>query len=212
MLRPGVATNLTQFVERGGTLLTTFYSGIVDEHDHVGLGGYPSELRKLLGVHIEELDPWTPAMSNEVVIKEGALAGTYSCDLWGELLHLEGAQAIGVFASDYYANSPALTVNTFGLGRAYYIATQGNEELTAKLIKELCHEAQVASVLQTSANIEVTRRVHSDGSKIYFLLNHTQQAQQVPLPAGSFTSLFNGAHVTGDIEIPAMDAVIIQTR
>ncbi len=179
MLRPGVAANLTQFVERGGTLLTTFYSGIVDEHDHVGLGGYPSELRKLLGIHIEELDPWTPAMSNEVVIKEGTLAGTYSCDLWGELLHLEGAQAIGVFASDYYANSPALTVNIFGLGRAYYIATQGNEELTAKLIKELCHEAQVDSVLQTSANIEVTRRVHSDGSKIYFLLNHTQQAQQI---------------------------------
>jgi len=212
MVSPGVAANLTQFVEHGGTLLTTFYSGIVDEHDHVGLGGYPSELRKLLGIHIEELDPWTPEMANELVIKEGALTGTYPCDLWGEVLHLEGAQAIGSFAHDYYAHSPALTVNKFGEGQAYYIATQSSKEFTAKLIKELCQEAQVAAVLQTSANIEVTKRVHGDGREIYFLLNHTSQAQQTKLPAGTFTSLLDGSHITGNIEIPAMDAAIIQKQ
>jgi beta-galactosidase len=212
MLRPGVAANLTQFVEHGGTLLTTFYSGIVDEHDHVGLGGYPSELRKLLGIHVEELDPWTTAIKNDVVIKEGALAGTYPCDLWGELLHLEGAQALAVFASDYYANSPALTVNKFGEGRAYYIATQGSEELLGKLIKELCQEAHVAPVLQTSTNIEVTKRIHSDGREIYFLLNHTHNAQQITLPAGTFLSLLDGTHIAGVIEIPAMDAAIVQKR
>ena len=210
MLRPGVAANLTQFVERGGILLTTFFSGIVDENDHVGLGGYPRELRKLLGIHIEEIDPWTPAIKNEVVVKEGALAGTYSCDLWGELIHLEGAQAIGVFASDYYANSAALTVNKFGEGRAYYIATQGNEELTAKLVKELCQKAQIAVL--TSTDVEVTRRVQSTGGEIYFLLNHTQQDQQLTLPSGAFTSLLDGKSITGQIQIPAMDAVIAQKQ
>ena len=54
MLRPGVAKNLEQFVAQGGTLLTTFFSGIIDQHGHVGLGGYPAELRKLLGIHVEE--------------------------------------------------------------------------------------------------------------------------------------------------------------
>ncbi len=212
MLRPGVAANLTHFVDRGGILLTTFFSGIVDEKDHVGLGGYPKELRKLLGIHIEEIDPWTPAIKNEVVVKEGALAGTYPCDLWGELIHLEGAQAIGVFTSDYYADSAALTVNKFGEGKAYYIATQGNEELTEKLIRDLCQEAQVARVLQTSADVEVTKRVDNSGSEIYFLLNHTQQAQQLALPAGAFTSLLDGKSITGEIEIPAMDVVIAQKQ
>ncbi len=210
LLRPGVADNLTQFVERGGVLLTTFFSGIVDENDHVGLGGYPKELRKLLGIHVEEIDPWTADMKNEVVIKEGALAGTYPCDLWGELIHLEGAQAIGVFASDYYANSAALTVNKFGEGRAYYIATQSNKELAAKLIKELCQDAHIVS--QTSADVEVTRRIDSTGGEIYFLLNHTQQAQHVALPSGTFTSLLDGKSITGDIEIPAMDVVIAQKQ
>ncbi|HEU5228662.1 MAG TPA: beta-galactosidase, partial [Ktedonobacteraceae bacterium] len=123
MLRPGVAENLKHFVERGGTLLTTFFSGIVDENDHVTLGGYPAQLRQLLGLHVEEFDPWTDEISNAVVIQEGALQGSYPCSLWGEVVQLEGAQELGVFADDYYANGPALTSHQFGQGRAYYLAT-----------------------------------------------------------------------------------------
>ena len=37
-----------------GTALVTYFSGIVDEHDHVRLGGYPGAFRELLGVRVEE--------------------------------------------------------------------------------------------------------------------------------------------------------------
>src|SRR5581483_5712025 len=123
------AKNLELFVELGGTLLTTFFSGVVDQNDHVVLGGYPAELRKLLGLHVEEFDPWLPEMTNQVVIKEGELLGTYSCRMWGELIRLEGAQALGIFATDYYANRPAFTVHRYGEGQAYYLATQVHEQL-----------------------------------------------------------------------------------
>jgi beta-galactosidase len=210
MLRPGVAKNLEQFVEQGGTLLTTFFSGIVDEKDHVVLGGYPAELRKLLGIHIEEFDPWTPEMTNEIIIKDGPLAGTYPCTIWGELLHLESAQAQGVFAHDYYANEPALTVNEYGQGRAYYMATQPDDMLLIKLAKELCHEADVEPVLLTPEGIEATKRVRTDGRAIYFLLNHTQQTYRVSLPSRTFTSLLDEKNILGAVEVPAMDVVVIQ--
>ncbi|HET8912126.1 MAG TPA: beta-galactosidase, partial [Ktedonobacteraceae bacterium] len=118
MLRPGVAQNLTRYVEKGGTLITTFFSGIVNQDDHVTLGGYPGELRKLLGIRVEEFDPWTEAIQNEVVIEQGALAGRYPCTLWGELVHLEGAKALGVFRQDYYAQGPAITEHAYGKGKA----------------------------------------------------------------------------------------------
>lgn len=210
MLRPGVAKNLAQFVEQGGLLLTTFFSGIVDEKDHVVLGGYPAELRKLLGIHVEEFDPWTPEMTNEIVIKAGPLAGIYPCTLWGELLHLEGAQAQGFFAHDYYANGPALTVNQYGQGRAYYMATQPDNMLLAKLAKELCYQAGVEPVLQAPEGIEVTKRVRADGRAIYFLLNHTQQAHRVTLPPGTFTSLLDGTNITEEVEVTAMDVIVTQ--
>ena len=109
MLRPGVADNLERFVAQGGVLLTTFFSGIVDQNDHVVLGGYPGELRRLLGLYVEEFDPWIEGMTNSVVIREGPLKGSYACSLWGEVVHPEGANVLGYFANDYYAGSPALS-------------------------------------------------------------------------------------------------------
>jgi beta-galactosidase len=209
MVRPGVARNLEQFVERGGTLLTTFYSSIVNQDGHVTLTGYPGELRKLLGIHVEEFDPLTPQMTNHVVVEEGTLRGTYDCSLWGELIHLEGAQAIGVFAEDYYANGPALTVNKSGQGQAYYIATQGDEELIKKLVQELCKQAQVAPVLETPGGVEATQRVRSDGRSIYFLLNYTQENQHLVLPEGIFNSLLDDKQVEGEVQVGARDVVVL---
>src|SRR5947209_17720852 len=114
MLRPGVAKNLEQFVERGGILLTTYFSGIVDQNDRVALGGYPGELRKLLGLHVDEFDPWTENMTNQIVIEEGPLLGTYPCTHRGEVVHRAGAGATGRCANDYYVRAPSQTFHTFG--------------------------------------------------------------------------------------------------
>jgi beta-galactosidase len=209
LLRPGVAKNLEGFAAQGGTLLTNFFSGIVDQHDHVFLGGYPGGLRKLLGIHVEEYDPFTPEMHNELLIESGELAGSYPSSLWGELVHLEGAQALGVFASDYYAQQPALTVNQFGAGQAYYLATQSSPEFLAKLLQHLCQQAGVEPVLTAMEGVEASRRVLSDGRSVYFLLNHNEQVRHVALPVGSFTSLLTGKTVTGIIELAAVDADIL---
>jgi beta-galactosidase len=209
MLRPGVAKNLEQFVQRGGIFLTTFFSGIVDQNNHAMLGGYPGELRKLLGVHVEEFDPWTESMTNQVIVEEGPLQGTYPCTLWGEMVHLEGAQAIGTFAHDYYAGGPALTVHQFGQGQAYYLATQVSEELLAKLAHLLCQQASVSPVLNVPEGIEVTQRVRADGRVVYFLLNHTNKPEVVALPMGKFTSLLSGNAVEGSVEVAAGDVAVI---
>ncbi len=209
MLRPGVAKNLQRFVERGGTLLTTFFSGIVDENDHTVLGGYPAELRQLLGIHVEEFDPWTPEMTNQVIVREGPLQGRYPCTLWGELVQLEGAQALGVFATDYYANCPAVTVHQFGQGHAYYIATQGHDDLLAKLTQELCQVAQVSPILETPEGVEATKRRRADGRTLYFLLNHSDQTQRVKLPTGTFTSLLDGEKIEGEVEVKGVETVIL---
>ena len=212
MLRPGVAKNLEQFVSHGGTFLTTFFSGIVDENDHVVLGGYPAELHSLLGIHVEEFDPWTDAMTNEIVVEHGALQGRYPCTLWGELVHLEGAQVIGTFASDYYAGGPALTEHSFGQGKAYYLATQVDDALLARLAQKFCEQANISPILSVPEGVEVTRRVRDDGRSVYFLLNYGEQSQQVALPAGSYTSLLVGDTVEGQVNIAAKDVAILLDR
>ncbi|HEU0001339.1 MAG TPA: beta-galactosidase [Ktedonobacteraceae bacterium] len=209
MLKPGVAQNLERYVAAGGTLLITFFSGIVDAHDRVILGGYPGELRKLLGIYVEEFDPWTEEMSNAVIIADGPLQGKYACNLWGEVVHLEGANALGVFASDYYAHGPALTANWFGDGTAYYLATQASDELAAKLAQLLCQQAGIESLMKVAEGLEVTRRTHSNGRNVYFILNHNDSPEQVTLPPRTFTSLLEGSELSGQVEIAERGVLIL---
>jgi beta-galactosidase len=209
LLHPGVAARLKAFVQRGGVLLTTFFSGLVDHRYHVTLGGYPGELRDLLGIHVEEFDPLPEAMQNAVKIGHGPLTGIYPCTLWGELLHLEGAQAIGTFAGDYYADQPALTMYSYGAGYAWYLATHGCDELQDRLARLLCQQAGVAPGPGAASGVEVTFRHRSDGRRICFVLNHTGENVEISLPQGEFRSLFNESTVAGTVRLAAKEIEVL---
>ena len=55
MVKDGVAESLEAYVQAGGTLITTYMSGIVGQSDNVHLGGYPGPLRKWAGSVVEEM-------------------------------------------------------------------------------------------------------------------------------------------------------------
>ena len=48
------AANIISYVQNGGTVLMNFFSGIVDENEHIHLGGYPAQFSEMLGLWIEE--------------------------------------------------------------------------------------------------------------------------------------------------------------
>ncbi|MCI5683949.1 MAG: beta-galactosidase, partial [Enterococcus gallinarum] len=64
MVKAGMKEALESFVEQGGTLITTYMSGIVDQSDNVHLGGYPGPLRELAGIWVEEIDALAPEQTN----------------------------------------------------------------------------------------------------------------------------------------------------
>ena len=72
-----LAARLTGYVDGGGHLVTTYFSGIVDENDHIWLGGYPGALRDLLGIRIEE---FAPLLDGESVALDNGVAGTLWTD------------------------------------------------------------------------------------------------------------------------------------
>ncbi len=72
-----LAKELTGYVAGGGHLVTTYFSGIVDENDHVWLGGYPGALRDLLGIRIEE---FAPLLDGETVELDNGGTGTVWTD------------------------------------------------------------------------------------------------------------------------------------
>ena len=155
------AKALDAHVRGGGSLVVGPFSGIVDEHDHVRLGGYPGALREVLGVRVEEFFP----------LAEGAsypLAEGGSGRVWSELLHLEGAEAVRTWADGPLPGTPAVTRHARGDGTAWYVATTLDDAGLGAVLEQVLTQAGVEPVAQVPDGVEVVRR----GDRL-FVLNHT---------------------------------------
>lgn len=175
MTKKGYAEKLKTFVKAGGTFITTYFSGIVDEHDLV-IGAYPGELKELLGIWVEEQDALPEGEQNAFVYG----GEKYSADILCDLLHLEGAEGLSFYEKDFYQGMPAVTRNRYGKGNAYYVATRSIPEFYQHFMADVLREAEVDAILDTPHNVEATVRENGKGRTL-FLLNHNTFGVEVVL-------------------------------
>ena len=214
MLRPGVAERIEQFVRAGGTFVTTYWSGIVDESDLALTGGWPGPLRKLLGVWAEELDVLHDDESNRIAFQEGnamGLSGEYAAETFCDLIHAEGAEVLATYRRDFYAGRPALTVNAAGLGRAFYIASRNEDAFLSAFYAKLIDELGLRRVISGDLPEGVTAQLRTDGEREFvFLLNFKRDAQTVDLGEEKFTDALTGQPAEASIEVPAYGSMVLQ--
>lgn len=206
MVKSGYDEKLRAYVKDGGRFLTTFFSGYVDEHDLVTVGGYPGRLRDILGIWVEEEDALPEDMHNCFHYHGKAYPASMLCDL----LHTEGAKALAFYEKDFYAGMPVLTKNAFGKGFGYYVAAQSNDEFYRMYLEEICREAGIEPIMDASDSIEVTKRVNKNGSFI-FLLNHGDETQILAMPFAG-TDLLSGKRYEKEdaLTLAAKDVAIIR--
>jgi beta-galactosidase len=206
MLQPGVAERLEQFVASGGTLVTTYWTGIVDENDLCFLGGWPGGgLRKVLGVWDEETDTLEPDGRNQVVMVKGnslGMDGSFEARDYFALIHAEGAQVLATYGSDFYAGRPALTVNHYGKGKAYYMASRNGDDFLSAFYGKLADDLKLLRALPVDLPGGVTAQLRTDGeNKFVFVMNFNNAPVTVPLGKGSYQNLVTGQTVKGRLEM-----------
>ena len=207
MVKEGMAEALSAFVEAGGTLITGFMSGIVDQSDNVHLGGYPGPLRKLCGVWAEEIDALAPEQSNTLNFADG---GESKCGLLCDILHLEGAEAIASYGEDFYAGTPAVTRNQYGKGVVYYVGTQPDEAGLSNILDSFAADAGIEPVIDDKTELEVTRRV-KDGTEFWFIMNFTGKDQPVPESFKGETDILTGGQLP-EVFAPFATAIVKRDR
>ncbi|MFB9277861.1 beta-galactosidase [Cohnella cellulosilytica] len=212
MVKPGVARRLEEYVEAGGAFVTTFFSGIVNESDLVTPGGYPGELRKLLGIWAEEIDALLPSQSNRLIVRApgDGLKESYACGMLCDLVHSEGAEVVAEYGEDFYAGMPALTVNRFGAGEAWYLATSPEAAFLQDWLPKLCASQGIAPLVAAAPEgVETTLR-EKDGTSYLFVLNHNAEAASVSLGARTGTDVLSGRKLGGAAELPGRDLWIVR--
>ncbi len=203
MLYEGVADSLKKYVSEGGTLVCTYNTALVDETDLVLLGGFPGGgLRELFGIWNEETDALFEKDSVSVTYNENnlGLSGSIRATELCELLHLEGATAIATYSSEFYAGLPAITVNNYGKGKAYYIGARIDRDALYELYSRITSDCGVAQLLEDIPN-GVSVKSRTDGENEYlFIMNFTDEKQKVNL-GGNYTDILTGTAYDGVAEL-----------
>lgn len=214
MVRPGVAERINAFVASGGTLVTTYWSGIVDENDLCFLGGFPGPLRKVTGIWSEEIDAlYDRDVNYALPVSENALNldKEYKAIELCDLIHAESAQVLATYQCDFYKGRPALTVNQFGDGKAYYIAFRSDFNFLSDFYGQVIKELKISKVLDTELPEGVTAQKRSDGEKDYiFVMNFSCEEKTIDIERDEFTDMLDGSHIENNIIIPGYGVRILE--
>jgi beta-galactosidase len=133
-----------------------------------------------MGVAVEDYFPiYVPGQSVKFT---SALAGPDGeVNLWADILTPERAEVLGTYASGDYSGKPAITINSFGKGKAVYIGADLAPASLARALQSLSASAGVKALANVPAGVEVTVR-KSGGKRWVFVLNHTANQQSVNIP------------------------------
>jgi beta-galactosidase len=216
MMRPGFAAKVRAFVEQGGTAVMTYWSGVVDQSDLCHLGGVPAEgLRAVFGVWEEESQSYFPHEKVAVTFSadnELGLSGTFHAVDTCSVIHAEGSTVLATFADQYFAGSPALTVNRFGKGRAYYVAARMGQDFLQPFYSQLARSLSLRRAMTVDLPPGVTAQLRTDGQHDYvFVLNFNPHGVTVPLDRPG-TDLLTGNPAADSITLPAYGVRVLKRK
>jgi len=215
MVREGVSERICHFVQAGGRFVATYWSGIVNETDLCFLDGFPGPLRPVLGIWAEEIDSLTDEQHNSVAGVEGnalGLSGPYRASQLCEVIHLEGAAALATYGDDFYAGAPAVTVNLYGKGQAYYVASRNDAQFHADFFTALAKEMHLPRAINTPLPEGMTAARRTDGeSEFIFLQNYSAQSQSVTLPL-DYQDIVHGGNLPRKLTLPAFGYQILTRK
>lgn len=206
MVKAELPAELHKLVERGGSFVTTYFSGVVDETDRA-FEGYPGPLSDLLGIWVEEIDALYDNQVNHIVMADGS--ASYTCARLCDIIHTEGAQVLATYGDDFYAGTPVLTKNQYGQGHAYYIASDPEEPFLDQFYGKLLAEYGLQAPFAVPHGVELAQR-QTEQHKLLFVLNHNASEQQLTLPeAQNYTDLLTNTSVSGTIKLAPYDVLIL---
>ncbi|HDR2794147.1 MULTISPECIES: beta-galactosidase [Enterobacter] len=215
MVREGFAERAEAFVAAGGHLVTTYWSGVVDETDLCHLGGFPGPLRKLVGVWAEEIDCLDDGERNLVQGLAGnasGLQGPYQVRHLCELIHAESAQVLATYRDDFYAGRPAVTVNRVGKGKAWHVASRNDLPFQRDFFAAIINELALPRAIEGDFPPGVVATARTDGETTWvFVQNFTALQQLITLPQG-YTDCMTDAAAVGDTVLLAWDCRVLKRK
>ncbi|MCC2592916.1 beta-galactosidase [Tessaracoccus sp. OS52] len=199
------AANLNDYVAQGGTLLVSFFSGIVDEHDAVHEDGFMGPLKESLGVVVEEFLPLRESERTQLAW-HGTGTEPLGADTWQEDLQLHGAQVRATYLDGPGSGKPAITRHRHGSGTGWYISTRLDADALATVMAEVYADAGMAPLGLANRLELVTRR--GDAADYTVVINHGEEPAEVALHG---IEILTGEPTGGNLRVDGGDVAVVRS-
>jgi beta-galactosidase len=217
---PGVAVvdeatagKIRDFVKKGGTVIMTSNSAIVDESGQVFATTRPGRLSDVFGIRIGSYEE--TEMMNEVSRKsykgkkleftyKGKAIDTESSRF--DIVEPKGAEVIGNLTSldkDY----PIMTSNKFGKGRAIYVGLPADGNVLNPLLDELINELGIKKGPEVPSGV-MARQIDQNH---FLYLNVSGDPKEIPIKGNSRSILFDKDY-TGKFTLAPFEPEFIEIK
>lgn len=178
LMREETMVALSEYVKNGGTLIGSYFTGMVNEHDRLHLGEWSQVLQTLFGVLPKELDTLYPGEHNQILYKEQ----TYQTKDYCGIVKETTGKVRATYQKDFYTGTPALVENRLGKGTAYYLAARTNLDFLEVFYQPIIEKLALQQGIVKASHPKVSIQSRTDGTQsYYFLMNFSDEMQQLEL-------------------------------
>lgn len=148
-----LALSLSEYVERGGSLLLTMRSGEKDRSNKLHPTTPPGPFAGLVGATVEQHES---VDGLETMVQYGG--ETYGYRTWAEWLADDNATIVGEYTTGTGTGRAAITERTVGDGRIVYVGVWPSEDLADALVTDLLQQADVEHTDRLPERVRIAER------------------------------------------------------
>jgi beta-galactosidase len=212
MDRP-TADRIREFVRRGGTVLMTGYSAMVDEHGQVFSTTHPGLLSDVFGIRVGSFE--VTGVLNELSrdgmtgdrLRIGYKDLSLSCEAPRvDVIESSGAGVLGTVTSldrDY----PIVTSNRYGEGTAIYVGLPAREEILGPIVDDLLGSLSISAGPRVPAGV-MARNIDS---RHVLYLNLDGRSKSIQLE-GKARSILKDSDYTQEFELGPYQPDFVETK
>lgn len=196
---------LLSFTQKGGYVVGTYISGVVDEYGLAYMNEWPKQLQKIYGIEPIETDVLYPDQHNKINYEDNDYETRDFC----ERIINHKACVLAQYEDDFYAKTPAVTVNNCGKGKGFYLACRTSDDFLAKFYHDLTVELGLLPempIKKKTSQISIQVRENKQ-YKYFFVQNFSHQKNSIKL-LQDMIEMLTDEKQHGEVELAAYETKI----
>lgn len=173
LAKAGFQERMKEYVKNGGVVVLTYRDAVKDQDNNLMFGEtLPAGYTKMAGIFAEEFESVQST-------REFPLIGTGRCEgrtgyggVFRDMLAAQEAEVLYRYGDSFYDGYAAVTRNTYGKGRVYYIGCSPDDGTAAHIMGIVMEDAGITPI-ESPDGVEVVYRGKGD-HQIRMWMNHNE--------------------------------------